>query len=776
MCSPSAACYNTLIVRRSGVLGSYARSVPGCAALACGLLALLLVSGRADAAARAGTSFAAHGSVEQVYATGVGSRAHGDACSTAAAARSQTKGATGSAASSSATCAPARATGSGSAGTAGARGRCACSPSGPRRPAPRSTTSRSRPSGYGYLTTRDGTQLAIDVHQPQGAGGGPTPTLIEYSGYGYANPAGPESGLAPIANLLGFAVVDVNMRGTGCSGGAFDYFEPLQSLDGYDVIETVARQPWVANHQVGMMGISYGGISQLFTAATRPPSLAAIAPLSVLDSTQTTLYPGGILNTGFAVPWAKERVEDAKPASAEPGPAVGLQADPGRRPDLPRQPGPARARRSTCWRRSGPTATTGPRSPTRSRRSPSSTRSTCRPSSPASGPTSRPAATARTSPRASPAPTASGSPSPTAPTSTRSTRRPPTAGTTSSSSTSPGRRRSSHAASIRAGASLLYAEAMGIARRHAAARPGPGSSRPTKGRWPPSKPSRRSASPSTTAPAAARPGQPLAGFEQSFAASRSPAPKPAPGSSRPAAPWPRQPRRPAATPTASAGTPRALPRTDFSGDTGSGSGGLWTATPSYRLDAEPARQRGLLPERAAGRGHDRDRRRRGQALGPLLGPQRRPAGDGQRGPPRRHRDLRPERLGPRRRAQARPQEEHPAGTGPQPAQVRRQAAAARPLRPGHDPALLRGPRLPGRLADPADDRRAQRDPAGLGFAQTRPKGTAKVAIAYSRKMPSKLLLPVVPGVSVPTGLPPCPGLRGQPCRPYQPFANRAAKF
>ena len=88
------------------------------------------------------------------------------------------------------------------------------------------------------------------------------------------------------------------MRGTGCSGGAFDYFEPLQGLDGYDVIETVARQPWAARHKVGMMGVSYGGISQLFVAATRPPDLAAIAPLSVIDNTQTTLYPGGILNTG----------------------------------------------------------------------------------------------------------------------------------------------------------------------------------------------------------------------------------------------------------------------------------------------------------------------------------------------------------------------------------------------------------------------------------------------------------------------------------------------
>ncbi|HWN73713.1 MAG TPA: CocE/NonD family hydrolase, partial [Solirubrobacterales bacterium] len=186
-------------------------------------------------------------------------------------------------------------------------------------------------SGYGYLTTRDGTKLAIDVHPPQDVTkvlpgvelpplpSGPTPTLIEYAGYGYTNPAGPESGISIIANLMGFTVVDVNMRGTGCSGGAFDFFEPLQSLDGYDVVETIAHQPWALNHKVGMMGISYGGISQLFTAATKPPSLAAISPLSVIDSTQTTLYPGGILNTGFALEWAKERVHDAEAAGPNSG-------------------------------------------------------------------------------------------------------------------------------------------------------------------------------------------------------------------------------------------------------------------------------------------------------------------------------------------------------------------------------------------------------------------------------------------------------------------------
>ncbi|MFZ0388502.1 MAG: CocE/NonD family hydrolase [Solirubrobacteraceae bacterium] len=176
------------------------------------------------------------------------------------------------------------------------------------------------PANYQYLTTRDGTKLAIDVHTPGGPG--PWPTLIEYSGYGYATPYGPpQSGLGSYLPLLGYAVVDVNMRGTGCSGGAYTYFERLQSLDGYDVVETIAHQSWVLGHKVGMLGISYGGISQLFTAATDPPALEAIAPLSVIDSSATTQYPGGILNSGFALNWAEQRDHDALPASPNGGEA-----------------------------------------------------------------------------------------------------------------------------------------------------------------------------------------------------------------------------------------------------------------------------------------------------------------------------------------------------------------------------------------------------------------------------------------------------------------------
>ena len=61
------------------------------------------------------------------------------------------------------------------------------------------------------------------------------------------------------------------------------------------------------------------------------------------------------------------------------------------------------------------------------------------------------------------------------------------------------------------------------------------------------------------------------------------------------------------------------------------------------------------------------------------------------------------------------------------------------------------------------------------FDQTQPEGsTAKESIAFSALMPSSLILPIVPGVSVPTGLPACPSLRNEPCRAYEPFANNGS--
>jgi predicted acyl esterase len=167
--------------------------------------------------------------------------------------------------------------------------------------------------GFGYIEMRDGTTLSANIVLPGPIEDGPYPTVVEYSGY---SPSDPDAqGFKDLFTPLGFAYVGVNMRGTGCSGGSFRYFEYAQSIDGYDVIEAVAAQPWVFENKVGMVGVSYPGISQLFVAQTQPPSLAAITPFSVIDdSYNSTLYPGGILNTGFAVEWTQDRVDQGRPA------------------------------------------------------------------------------------------------------------------------------------------------------------------------------------------------------------------------------------------------------------------------------------------------------------------------------------------------------------------------------------------------------------------------------------------------------------------------------
>jgi predicted acyl esterase len=169
--------------------------------------------------------------------------------------------------------------------------------------------------GFNFITTRDGTTLSANVVFPKPPiynDGAPYPTVVEYSGYDPSNPA--DTTMATLFTSLGFAYVGVNIRGTGCSGGSFLPFEPVQSLDGYDAIETIAAQPWAKGHRAGMVGISYPGIEQLYVARTQPPHLSAITPLSVIDdSYRGTLWPGGILNTGFAEPWASQRASDARP-------------------------------------------------------------------------------------------------------------------------------------------------------------------------------------------------------------------------------------------------------------------------------------------------------------------------------------------------------------------------------------------------------------------------------------------------------------------------------
>jgi predicted acyl esterase len=166
--------------------------------------------------------------------------------------------------------------------------------------------------GYGYLTTRDGTKLSVNVTFPTDDSPGPWPVILNYSGYDPSQPGSPPQEVA-MYPYQGYVTVGVNLRGTTCSGGAFEFMEDLQALDGYDVVELLARQPW-SNGNVGMAGISYSGYSQLYVGSTNPPHLDAIAPASPYSDTYSgILYPGGILNDGFALGWATERENDAKP-------------------------------------------------------------------------------------------------------------------------------------------------------------------------------------------------------------------------------------------------------------------------------------------------------------------------------------------------------------------------------------------------------------------------------------------------------------------------------
>jgi predicted acyl esterase len=655
------------------------------------------------------------------------------------------------------------------------------------QPAPPSTSvyNQTIPSrGYGYLTTRDGTKLSIYVHPPQdvanalplpdgfdlpNVGNGPYPTLIEYSGYGYADPAGPQSGIAVLANLMGFSVVDVNMRGTGCSGGAFDFFEPLQGLDGYDVIETIARQSWAANHKVGMMGISYGGISQLFTGQNNPPSLAALAPFSVIDNTQTTLYPGGILNTGFAVAWAQERIHDAKPASPTGGQPWAYQriqegdttckanqALHGQAVDLMAK---IRANNHYVPAVADPLAPvtfvnkikapvfmacqwtdeqTGGHCPTLAEHFTGTSRKWFT----FTNGTHVDSLDPETFNRwydflelyvAKQAPIV-------------------------------------NSAVIHAAAPVIYQEAMGIT-----------------GVTMPVDPIQLQPTYATALAAfenlpsvrvlfdngagGPQPGYPSPGFEHSWSSF------PIPGTT--ARSWYFAPGGGLANAApAQAGADsftwnaKARPLTNFSGDTAAGTGGLWTATPPYQWTQNPA----------------------GTAVSYLTSPLS--SNTTVIGAGAVHAWIRSSV--PNADLQATISEVRPDGkeTFVQGGWLRGNerkldAAKSTPLEPvlslrasdvsplpankftevtiplyyqGH--AYRAGSRIRVTISAPNGDQPI------WSFGETEPAGTATIAVARSAQMPSSLLLPVVPGVSVPTGLPPCPGLRGEPCRTYQPFVNR----
>jgi hypothetical protein len=53
-------------------------------------------------------------------------------------------------------------------------------------------------------------------------------------------------------------------------------------------------------------------------------------------------------------------------------------------------------------------------------------------------------------------------------------------------------------------------------------------------------------------------------------------------------------------------------------------------------------------------------------------------------------------------------------------------------------------------------------------------GEVTHTVGHDAPHPSSVVLPVVADAIAPSPLPPCPSLRGQPCRDYAPYANTPA--
>ena len=222
------------------------------------------------------------------------------------------------------------------------------------------------------------------------------PTLVEYSGYGYANPDGaPEldRGDREPARLRGGRRQHARHRLLGRR------VRLLRAAPGAGRLRRRrdGRAPAVGGAQQGrddgrLLRRDQPALRRRDPAAEPGGDRAAVGDRQHRDDA----VPGGILNTGFALSWAKDRVHDAKPASATGGQAWALKrirgGDRSARPTRRCIP-----RRSTCSTRCGeqPLRAQGSRPAVAD---PFVHKIPCPSTSPASGPTSRRAGTARRSP------------------------------------------------------------------------------------------------------------------------------------------------------------------------------------------------------------------------------------------------------------------------------------------------------------------------------------------------------------------------------------------
>lgn len=146
------------------------------------------------------------------------------------------------------------------------------------------------------IKLRDGVTIYADVFRP--VGDEACPAILAWSPYGKeiggqmlddvpmrsGVPLSATSGLEKFEGpdpaywvAHGYAIVNPDKRGAYMSEDNLLYWGHEDALDGCDVIEWIASQPW-SNGKVGMSGNSWLTVSQWFIAAERPEHLVAIAP------------------------------------------------------------------------------------------------------------------------------------------------------------------------------------------------------------------------------------------------------------------------------------------------------------------------------------------------------------------------------------------------------------------------------------------------------------------------------------------------------------------
>lgn len=181
------------------------------------------------------------------------------------------------------------------------------------------------------ITARDGTSIAARIYRPDGSG--PYPALIGASPYRFDNNRLPPSAqflwreTGPIAWYVeqGYAYVNMDVRGSGRSGGDFEFLGKNEQTDLYDVIEWIGAQPWCTG-KVGGVGQSYFCMLQWFMGALQPPSLACLAAHDGLaDVYRASTHHGGIPCDFFpGYWWYQNRFINRFPAD---GPACAQKTD-----------------------------------------------------------------------------------------------------------------------------------------------------------------------------------------------------------------------------------------------------------------------------------------------------------------------------------------------------------------------------------------------------------------------------------------------------------------